>query len=347
MADERNAVHAVADPGGSRPVSTGSEAGVDLPVVVVVGPTASGKSDVAISLAEMLDGEVVSADSMQIYRRMDIGTGKVPVAERRVPHFGLDICDPGETYSASRFQAYARDCFADIERRGKLPILAGGTGFYVRAAIDDYDFSSGEQDDNPVREKYQAYADEHGGDALWELLRGRDPESAAAIHPHNVKRVIRALEMLEYDQVRYADRLKDLQGIGQRVPAEWFGLAVDREALYARIDARVDAMFEQGLVQEVEGLVKDGFRPACTAQAAIGYKEVVDALEGGRTMEQAREDIKRATRRYAKRQMSWWRKDSRVSWIDANSGDAEAIAGRVIDVLREKGCSDVVCRCRK
>ena len=200
---------------------------LERPVICIVGPTASGKSDAAQLVARRLGGEVVSADSMQIYRGMDIGTGKVLPEERLVPHHGLDLIDPGEPYSAALFQAYSRTCFSEINSRGNWPILAGGTGLYVRAAIDAYDFPSGEQVENPVRERYTTYANEHGPQALWELLNEIDPASAAVLHPNNVRRVVRAFEMLECEQTTYAEQLKNLSSIEQAVPALFFGLYVD------------------------------------------------------------------------------------------------------------------------
>lgn len=302
------------------------------PVVCVVGPTASGKTAVAQEIALALGGEVVSADSMQVYRGMDIGTGKIPPSERRVPHHGLDLVDPGEPYSAALFQPYARGCFAAIEGRSGWPVLAGGTGLYVRAAIDDYDFPAGEQVGNPVRDECMAFAEAHGAQALWERLRAADPESAAVVHPHNVRRVARALELLA-EGGSYAEQKRNLATLPQAVPAVQVGLAVDPGQLRARIDERVDAMVEAGLVDEVKGLLNGGFRAGATAPQAIGYKEIVDALEGRCTLAEAVEAVKAATRRYAKRQRSWFRRDARIRWVDAGSGDAAAIAREALAAL--------------
>lgn len=295
------------------------------PVICVVGPTASGKTDVAQLLAQNLGGEVVSADSMQIYRGMDIGTGKLPEEERLVPHFGFDLVNPGEPYSAAVYQQYARECFSDIDKRRKRALLVGGTGLYVRAAIDAYDFPKGEQVDNPVREKWTAYYEDNGADELWERLRERDPESASVIHPNNVRRVIRGFELLE-EGTTYATQKENLASIPQAVPAKFIGLAVDPEILNKRIEQRVDNMIECGLVCEVERLLDKGFRQGITAPQAIGYKEIVSALDGDISLDEAIEQIKTATRRYAKRQRTWFRKDTRIAWIDADSGNAEAIA---------------------
>lgn len=302
------------------------------PVVCVVGPTASGKTDVAQELALALPGEVVSADSMQVYRGMDIGTGKIPVGERRVPHHGLDLVDPGEPYSAALFQPYARACFAAIDGRGAYPVLAGGTGLYVRAAVDAYDFPAGEQVENPVRERCMAFAAERGAQALWERLREVDPASAAVIHPNNVRRVARAFELLA-EGGSYAEQKRNLATLPQAVPAVFVGLAVDPALLRERIDRRVDAMVTSGLVEEVRGLLEGGFRAGVTAPQAIGYKEIVEALEGRCALSEAVEAIKTATRRYAKRQRSWFRQDARVRWVNADSGDAPAIARAALEAI--------------
>lgn len=288
------------------------------PVICIVGPTASGKSELAQRVAIEVGGEVVSADSMQVYKGMDIGTGKVMPSERKVPHFGLDLVDPGEPYSAALFQKYAREQFVKIESRGNRAILCGGTGFYIRAAIDEYEFPAGEQVDNPVREHYLAIAAECGAHELWCRLQVVDPESAAIIPENDVKRVVRAFELLE-EGTTYSRQKAALSEIRQFVPAIFIGLAVDPDVLRSRIDTRVDQMFELGLVHEVETLVAEGFHDAVTAPQAIGYKEVLQALEGRISMDDAREAIKNATRRYAKRQRTWFRKDRRIRWLDATA----------------------------
>ena len=302
------------------------------PAVCVVGPTASGKSDLAQALACALDGEVVSADSMQIYRGMDIGTGKVVSDDRLVPHHGFDLIDPGEPYSAALFQDYARDRFREIDARGRRVVLCGGTGLYVRAAIDAYEFPKGEQVGNVVRDHYERIAREQGAQALWDLLRECDPESAALLPPADVKRVVRAFELRE-DGTTYAAQRAKLASIPQLVPAVFVGLAVDPAILNARIDARVDAMFAAGLVDEVKCLLAEGFREGVTAPQAIGYKEIVAALEGEITMEEAADRIKTATHRYAKRQRTWFRKDMRIQWVCADEPDSEALVARALEVV--------------
>ena len=302
------------------------------PIICLVGPTASGKSELAQCLAEQFDGEVVSADSMQIYRGMDIGTGKVTPDEQRVKHYGLDLVDPGEPFSAALFQAYARNAFQEIDAKGKRCLLCGGTGFYVRAAIDDYEFPRGEQVGNTVRDTYLAIAQVEGATALWNRLESIDPESAHIIPENDVKRVIRAFELLD-DGTSYAEQKSKLASIGQVYDACFIGLSVDPDRLRARIDVRVDSMFDQGLVEEVQGLLEKGFREGVTAKQAIGYKEVVDALESRCTLDEAREQIKMATHRYAKRQRTWFRKDKRITWIDAGDLDMEKMTSEAAQIV--------------
>lgn len=310
-----------------------SHSNISQPVVVIVGPTGSGKSALAQEVAVALGGEIVSADSMQIYKGMDIGTGKVLPAQMKVPHHGLDLVNPGDPFSAALFQDYARRSFADIDSRGNRCILCGGTGFYVRAAIDDYSFPKGEQVDNPIRERYNAYAADYGADALWELLHETDPASAEVIPPNDVKRVVRAFELLD-DGTSYAEQKRKLAAIEQLYPAVFIGLSVDPDVLRKRIDDRVDEMVEAGLVQEVEILLAGGFRSGLTAPQAIGYKEIVAYLDGESTLDEAIDDIKIATHRYAKRQRTWFRKDKRISWIAAdelNLCDMKDDALRIVD----------------
>ena len=302
-----------------------------VPVLCIVGPTASGKSSLAQEVSSQIDGEVVSADSMQVYRGMDIGTGKVPIHERTVPHHGLDIVDPGEPFSAALFQDYARSCFVDIESRGKRPVLCGGTGFYVRAAIDDYRFPKGDQIGNETRDSWLAFAEEHGSQMLWNELRKADPASAEIIPAADVKRVIRAFELLE-EGTSYATQKANLANLAQLWPATLVGLAVDAGVLRARIDARVDAMVEEGLVEEVENLIAAGFEQAITAPQAIGYKEIVAYLHGTVSFDEAIESIKTATHRYAKRQRTWFRKDKRISWLDATEFDLERLTAETISI---------------
>lgn len=304
----------------------------DLKVICVLGPTASGKSDLAERLALARDGEIVSADSMQVYRGMDIGTAKVSRAARRVSYHCVDIVDPGEPYSAALFQRDARAAISDIQFRGKAPILCGGTGFYVRAALDDLDFAPGGQVNNQTREHYTRLARELGNEGLHALLARRDPESAALVHPNDVKRVVRAFEMLEAGE-SYAHRKRAFREVPELIPSVKIGLRMDRDLLYERIDERVDVMFSSGLVEEVMGLLEQGLREALTAREAIGYKEVVAALEGTCTMREAREDIKKATRHYAKRQITWLRSDGNIHWLDVGASTLDEITDEALRIV--------------
>lgn len=302
----------------------------------MVGPTASGKSSVAQWIAQKLSGEVISADSMQVYRGMNIGTGKVPLSERKVPHYGLDLVDPGMPYSAALFQEYARACFREIDSRQARCILCGGTGFYVRAAIDAYDFPKGEQVGNAIRDSLTSFAEENGAHALWLRLKEADPASADIIPENDVKRVVRAFELRDEGESYAAQRAK-LAHIDQLYPAVFVGLDVNPEILRSRIDARVDNMIAEGLVDEVKRLLGQGFRAGITAPQAIGYKEIVSALDGVISLDEAVNQIKTATHRYAKRQRTWFRKDKRIHWIGADTLNVDFIGQEAVDIVATIG----------
>lgn len=286
-------------------------------VIAVVGPTAVGKTAVAEELAVALGGEIVSADAMQVYRGMDIGTAKSPRAERRVPYHCLDLIEPGTPYSVALFQRDARAAIADITVRGSIPVLCGGTGMYVRAALDDWEFPPGESG-TPVRKQLETLAAGLGPEALHARLVEIDPGAAAEIHPHNVRRVVRALEMAE-EGSSYAGQASRFSTRRSVYDTIFLGLTMERAQLYARIDARVDAMIAAGLPGEVESLLAAGYGAALATTQAIGYKELLPMLLEGAPLDEAVEDIKRATRRYAKRQLTWFRGDSRVSWLDVTA----------------------------
>ncbi|MCD8199637.1 MAG: tRNA (adenosine(37)-N6)-dimethylallyltransferase MiaA [Coriobacteriaceae bacterium] len=287
--------------------------------ICILGPTASGKSELAEELALALDGEIVSADSMQVYRGLDIGTAKIPPDARRVPLHCVDIVDPDEEYSAALYQRDARAAIDDIQARGKLAILCGGTGLYISAALDDVDFVAGSNRENEARKHYTELLDEIGPVGLHDLLEKRDPDSAALIHPNNVRRTIRALELLEEGE-HYSEHTQSLKEADEVIPCVRIGLAVDTDILNARIDERVDRMERAGLVYEVQSLIEAGLREAITAKQAIGYKEIMAYLDGTCTKDEAFEQVKRSTRRYAKRQRTWFRNDPRIGWIDVDQG---------------------------
>lgn len=302
-------------------------------VIAIVGPTAVGKSAVADLVARDLGSEVVSADAMQVYRGMDIGTAKTPVGERLVPLNLVDIVDPGETYSAALYQRDARIVIDRLLSEGKSPIICGGTGLYIRAALDEMVFPAGEVG-GKTRSRYETIADAEGPEAVFSLLRERDPASAACIHPHNVRRVIRALEMLD-DGVSYSEQRAGFFKPREHYGTLYFGLSMNRERLYARIDRRVDAMMECGLLDEVKRLLCEGAGPALTARQAIGYKELIEAFEGRNTIPDAIETIKRRSRRYAKRQLSWFRRDERIVWLDLDELSIEGAAHHILSSVGE------------
>lgn len=295
-------------------------------VIAVVGPTAVGKSAVAEEMAVRIGGELVSADSMQVYRGMDVGTAKPPRSARRVPHHCLDLADPQDPFSAALYQRAARSAIDRIAGGGAVPMLVGGTGLYVRAALDDWDFPPGARI-SPEREAILALGAKLGPEGLHALLAERDPEAAALIHPHNVRRVVRALEMAA-EGSSYAEQARRFAERRSLYDARFLGLDMDRPALYERIDARVDAMMASGLLDEVGALLRAGYRDALTASQAIGYKELVGVIEGGADPEAAAEAVKQATRRYAKRQLSWFRADPRIRWLDVTGLDTAAAAER-------------------
>ncbi len=301
-------------------------------VLAVVGPTGVGKSELAERLARVAHGEIVSADSMQVYRGMDIGTAKTPPAERGVAYHGIDLVDPGVAYSAALYQAEARAAIRRIVGAGRVPVVVGGTGLYVRAALDEWVFPGGSAE-SPRRARLEARAVEIGPVALHRELSQRDPASARLIHPSNVRRTIRALEMAE-EGASYAEQARGFAERRSFYPdVRFIGLTMEREALYARIDRRVDEMLSRGLLEEVRSLLDAGFRSGLTAPAAIGYKELVPVIEQGADLALAADAIRQATRRYAKRQLTWFRGDPRISWIDATCLDPASQAEVALGLL--------------
>lgn len=296
-------------------------------VACVVGPTASGKSEVAELVALLLDGEVVSVDSMQVYRGMDIGTAKVPVNSRRVPLHMVDIASIDEPYSVAQFQLDARACVETIAERGRVPVLCGGTGLYLDAVIDCMEFPAGEIKDER-RKQYEELARDGGNRALHELLRQRDPQSADMIHPNNVRRVIRALELSDEGK-SYAKRNEGLKDHTPYFDAIIWALVPAREELYRHINERVEEMFSQGLVEEVRMLERNGLRESRTACQAIGYKEVLSFIDGEISLEETIRTVQQNTRRYAKRQLGWIKRDGRARIIATSEMSLEEAARRI------------------
>lgn len=303
-------------------------------VVAVVGPTGVGKSELADSLAAQVGGEVVSADSMQVYQGMDIGTAKVRPDARRVPYHCIDLVKPGTPFSAALYQQHARAAIDEIRARGAVPVVCGGTGLYIRAALDDMRFPAGDLA-SPVRAELEDLAERIGSEALHARLAEVDPASARLIHPNNVRRTIRALEMAA-EGASYAEQASGFADRRSVYPVSFIGLTMRRDFLYARIDERVDRMIGAGLLDEVRDLLAGGYRDALTASQAIGYKELVPVVEAGAPLEEAIAAIKQATRRYAKRQITWFRADPRIAWIDVTGKDPETVLEEALVLVESR-----------
>lgn len=287
-------------------------------VVAILGPTATGKSACAIELARRLNGEIISGDSMLVYKKMNIGTAK-PTAEELalVPHHLVDILEPAAQFSVVDFKAKAEDLIADINARGKLPIIAGGTGLYIKALLENYSFNAVDED-KELRQKLEKEAETYGPERLYKRLQELDPEAASIIHPNNVRRVVRALESsLKGDHVSQnssyneADKQPELA-----FDALVFGLTMERNFLYERINKRVDIMLEMGLEQEVRELLQQGVPTTCQSMQSIGYRQMVWYLEQGMPYEEAVDKLKQATRNFAKRQLTWYKKMPYVEWLE-------------------------------
>ena len=285
-----------------------------IPLVVVAGPTASGKTEAAIRICQWFNGEVVSADSMQIYRYLSVGTAKPDEEEKEgIPHHLMDFVEPSQPFSVAEYVQLAKEAIADIHSRRKLPVICGGTGLYIDSLVSNIQFSESDSDPK-LREELQQFAAEQGNEALWQRLNEKDPEAAEAIHPNNVGRVIRAIEMIEMTGKTKTEQLEESRR--EPSPYEVFYIALnyqDRQALYDRINLRVYKMLENGLEQEARWLLEHGYAP--TAAQAIGYKEMFGYLNGEETLEQAIEKIQQGSRRYAKRQLTWFRRNPEVQWF--------------------------------
>ena len=284
-------------------------------IVCIAGPTASGKTALAVELAKELHGEVVSCDSMQVYKYMDIGTAK-PTAEEMqgIPHHMLSVAEPAEDFSVSRYCAMATPIVEDILSRGKTPIIAGGTGLYMDALIRGNDFAPFPS--TGVRERLEAQADQEGMEAMLDWLRSVDPDCAARLHLSDRKRIIRALEVYLETGETITEHNRRTQQIPPRFSPLWLGIDYAQRAdLYRRIDLRVGLMLEQGLLTEIQGLLDRGIPRKCTAMQAIGYKEFLDVLDGAVPLEAAADQVRQSSRRYAKRQLTWFRRNQAIHWL--------------------------------
>ena len=289
------------------------------PLIIISGPTAVGKTAVSVELSRRLSGECVSADSVQLYRGLDIGSAKAGEEERGgVPHHLIDVLDPSERCDAPRFQEMAEEAIDGIYHRGHLPILVGGAGFYIQALLYGIDFrEERESEKERIRERLERESEgEEGRERLYERLRELDPESCRKIHPHNVKRLIRALEFFELHHLPISRHNEEERGRRAQYDALYFVLTREREKLYERIDERVDEMMKRGLLEEVKGLLLSGCRRSDPAMQGIGYRELSSFLSGERSLEEAVSEIKRNSRKYAKRQITWFRREKAAEWIE-------------------------------
>lgn len=308
------------------------------PLIVLTGPTAAGKTELSIALAKKLNGAIISADSMQVYKYMNIGSAKIrPEEMQGVRHYLVDVLDPREEFHVARFQQMAKEAMDEIYRNGQLPIVVGGTGFYIQALLKDIDFdeSSGEL---PCRKELEETARREGGAVLYERLKQVDPESAEAIHPNNVKRVIRALEF--YQETGQSISLHNKEQKEKQPPYTYayFVLNDDRARLYERIDRRVDRMVEQGLVEEVRWLKEHGYDRSLVSMQGLGYKELFPYLDGTCSLEEAVEIIKRDTRHFAKRQITWFKREPDVIWLNQQEFgyDKQKILKRMLELWEER-----------
>lgn len=307
------------------------------PLIILTGPTAVGKTALSIGLAKAVDGEIISADSMQVYRKMNIGTAKIEPSEMQgVRHHLIDILDPGEEFNVVLFKRYALEAMEDIYSRGKIPVIVGGTGFYIQALLYDIDFENNDNDMS-YREELQRLAAEKGNSHIHDMLSKVDPESAEKIHENNVKRVIRALEFYRKTGMKISEHNETEAQKESPYNFEYFVLNDDRSKLYDRIDRRIDIMLEQGLEAEVRQLVSEGYSRELVSMQGLGYKEIIDYIQGRCSFDEAVYTLKRDTRHFAKRQITWFKREKQVTWVNKNEYDSESsILEYMMNRLREK-----------
>lgn len=306
-------------------------------LVVLTGPTAVGKTALSISLAKALNGEIISADSMQVYRKMDIGTAKITPDEMQgVPHHLVDILEPEDEFNVVKFQELTHHAMDEIYAKGKVPILVGGTGFYIQAVTRGIDFNTEEQDDS-YRKELEQLAHKNGAHWLHEKLREVDPKAAEQIHENNIKRTIRALEFYHQNGQRISEHNEEQMQHTSPYRLYYFVLTAPRDVLYDRINRRVDQMFEMGLEKEVRALYSEGYRKDLVSMQGLGYKELIDAIEGRCTIEEAKETIKTETRHFAKRQLTWFKREGEVIWVDKSLFDYndEKALKYMLDIIRK------------
>ncbi len=312
---------------------------IKRPLVILTGPTAVGKTALSIALAKAIGGEIISADSMQVYRRMDIGSAKITQEEMDgVPHHLIDVLEPEQEFNVVVFQKLAKQAAEEIYSRGHIPIVAGGTGFYIQALVYDIDFTENDED-TALRHSLEEQARRDGPEALFERLRAVDPESCESIHAHNIKRVIRAIEFYEKTGKKISDHNREQRQNTSPYNVAYFVLNDNRERIYERINARTDQMMAQGLEEEVRALWESGCRRDMVSMQGLGYKEMLAYLEGEISLDEAVYLIKRDTRHFAKRQLTWFRREKEVIWIDKTVFDqnSQNIINYMKDFLHEKG----------
>lgn len=308
-------------------------------MIILAGPTAVGKTAASIRLAKAVGGEIISADSMQVYRHMDIGSAKIrPEEMEGVPHYLVDVLEPEEDFNVVRFQQMAKAAAEEIYARGRIPIAAGGTGFYIQALLYDIDFTENDGDSS-FRRELEKTAEEKGGEYLHALLQEADPEAALQIHPHNIKRMIRALEFHHQTGRKISEHNETEREKESPYNFAYFVLTDDRSRLYDRIDRRVDLMMEEGLLDEVRFLKERGVRRDSTAMQGLGYKELYAFLDGEYPLEEAVRIIKRDTRHFAKRQLTWFKRERDVIWADKSviGQDDDAVIDFILKELKNRG----------
>lgn len=305
-----------------------------LPLIVLTGPTAVGKTNLSIGLAKRLGGEIISADSMQVYKHMDIGSAKIqPEQMKGVRHHMLDILEPDEEFNVVIFQDMVKQCIKEITDRGNIPILAGGTGFYIQAVLYDIDFTENEENDG-IRDRFERLCEEKGSEYLHDMLRQVDEAAALAIHPNNKKRVIRALEFYTLTGKKISEHNETERKKESAYDSCYFVLNDDREKLYERIDKRVEDMLAEGLLEEVKGLKKAGFERNLVSMQGLGYKELLSFLDGEISLERAVYLIKRDTRHFAKRQITWFKREKNVIWVE--KGEFNYDEEKILDYMVER-----------
>ena len=308
------------------------------PLVILTGPTAVGKTALSIGLAQAIGGEIISADSMQVYRHMDIGSAKImPEEMQGVPHHLVDVLEPWEEFNVVRFQQMAKAACEEIWGRGHIPIVTGGTGFYIQALLYDIDFTENDEDTAFRTQMEQLAATEEGRQHLYDRLKEVDPASAEAIHANNTKRVIRALEFFEKTGSPISAHNEEQRQKDSPYAFLYAVLSRDRAVLYERIDRRVDIMMEQGLVEEVRGLMEQGCTRQMVAMQGLGYKEIIDYLDGKLSLEEAVYIIKRDTRHFAKRQMTWFRREKDVTFVEMDGRQEADVLQEILEQLRQRG----------